>query len=125
MAEVRVAVVVEDLRPMFVGAVGGDHHGGAFVALADDLEQQVGAVLVDGQVAEFVDDEEGGLEIAGEFALEAAGGLGGGEGVDDVDGSGEEHGVSVQAGGVAERDRQVGFTEADRSGDMMPISLRY
>jgi hypothetical protein len=39
-------------------------------------------VLVDGQVAEFVDDEEGGLEIAGEFALEAAGGLGGGQGVD-------------------------------------------
>ncbi len=31
------------------------------------------AVLVDGQVAEFVDDEEGGgLEIAGQFALEAA-----------------------------------------------------
>jgi hypothetical protein len=42
---------------VFVGAVGGDHHGSALVALADDLEQQVGAVLVDGQVAEFVDDE--------------------------------------------------------------------
>jgi hypothetical protein len=33
------AVVVEDLGPMFVGAVGGDHHRCALVALADDLEQ--------------------------------------------------------------------------------------
>jgi hypothetical protein len=54
-------------------------------------------------VAEFVDDEEGGLEIAGKFALEAAGG----QGVDDVYGGGEEHRVSVEAGGVAERDRQM------------------
>src|SRR5271167_469360 len=33
------AVVVEYLGPMFVDAVGGDHHRCALVALADDLEQ--------------------------------------------------------------------------------------
>jgi hypothetical protein len=114
------AVVVEDLRPVFVGAVGGDDHGGALVTLADDLEQQVGAVLVDGQVAEFVDDEKGGLEIAGKFALEAAGGLGGGQRVDDVYGGGEEDGVSIQAGGVAQRDRQMRLAEADTSRDILP-----
>ena len=42
------AVVVEDLRPVLVDAVGGDHHRSALVALADDLEQEVGAELVDG-----------------------------------------------------------------------------
>jgi hypothetical protein len=54
--------VVEDLRPVFVSAVRGDHHWGALVAPAHDLEQQAGAI--DGQVTEFVEDEDGGLEIA-------------------------------------------------------------
>src|SRR6202158_6201753 len=53
------AVILEDLRPVFIGAVGGDHHRCALVALTDDLEQQVGAVLVDRKVAELVDDEDG------------------------------------------------------------------
>jgi hypothetical protein len=35
-------------------AVGGDHDRRALVALADDLEQQVYAALVDRQVAELV-----------------------------------------------------------------------
>ena len=48
-------VVVEDLRPLAVHAVGGDDGGAVLVALAEDLEQQVGAGLVDGQVAQFVE----------------------------------------------------------------------
>jgi len=39
--------------------------------------------------------------------------LGRGQGVDDIYGGGEEHRVSVQAGGVAERDRQMRLAEAD------------
>ena len=53
------AVVVEDLGPVFEGSVGGDDDGALLVALADDLEEQIGAVLVDGQIAEFVEDEHG------------------------------------------------------------------
>jgi hypothetical protein len=60
----RRTVIIEDLRPVLVSAVGGDHDRGAFVALADDLEQQVCAVLVDGEVAELVDDEDSRLHIA-------------------------------------------------------------
>ena len=44
-AEAQRAVVVEDLGPMFVGAVGDLTHRCALVALADDLEQQVCAVF--------------------------------------------------------------------------------
>ena len=44
------AVIVEHRRPVLVDLVGGQHDGAAFVALADDLEQQVGPVLVDGQI---------------------------------------------------------------------------
>src|SRR5215468_6862423 len=93
------AVVVKDLRPVFVGAISRDHHRGTLVALADDLEQQVGAVLVDGQVTELVDNKDGGLDVAVKFAFELPGGLSGGECVDDVDGGSEEHRVSLQAGG--------------------------
>ena len=41
-------VVVEDLRPVFVGAVGGEDCGHLLVATGQDLEQEVGAGLVDG-----------------------------------------------------------------------------
>ena len=40
-------------------------------------------------------------------------GLGGVQGVDDVDGVGEEHAHALLAGGVAERAGEVGFTEPD------------
>jgi len=70
-------------------------------------------MLVDGQVAKFVDDEECGLQVALELALEPAGGLGGGQGIDDIDGGGEEHRVSMLAGSVAEGDRDVRFAEAN------------
>src|SRR6202049_3129257 len=107
------AVVVEDLRPVFVSAVGGDHHRCTLVALADDLEQQVCAVLVDRKVTELIDNQHGGLQVAVELALEAAGGRCRCQGVDNVDGRGEEHRVSMQAGGVAKSDRQVRLAEAD------------
>src|SRR5262245_41800700 len=108
------AVIVEDLRPVLVGTVGGDQHRRALVALADDLEQQICTVLVDGKIPKLVDDQQPRLEVAADLALEpAAGRLGRGQGVDDVDGGGEEHGVAGDTGGVAESKRDVRFAEAD------------
>ena len=49
------SVVVEDFRPMFEGAVCGDNHRALFIALADDLEEQIGAGFVDRQIPQFVD----------------------------------------------------------------------
>ena len=63
------AVVVEDGGPVFEGLVGGQDDGAAFVALADDLEEQVGAVLVDGQIAEFVEDEQCRAQVVFEFGV--------------------------------------------------------
>src|SRR5580700_8181831 len=45
------AVVVEDFGPVFIRLVGGQQDGALFVTLADDLEEQVRAGFVDGQVA--------------------------------------------------------------------------
>ena len=75
-------VAVEDGGPLFVGFVGGQDDGAAFVAGADHLEEQVGSVLVDGEVADFIKDEEGGGGVFAHFGFEAAGDLGGGEGVE-------------------------------------------
>jgi hypothetical protein len=69
--------------------------------LADDLEEQVGAVFVDGQIAQFVDEQDARLQILAQFAFEAAVRLRSGERVDDIDRGGEEHRVAAQAGRVA------------------------
>src|ERR1051326_667636 len=48
------AVIVEDGGPLLEGFVGGQHDGTPFITLADDLEEQIGTVLVNRQVADFV-----------------------------------------------------------------------
>ena len=81
--------------------------------MAEDLEEQIGAVFVDGQISEFVDDEQARLEVLAQFAFEVAMRLGGGERVDDIDRGGKEHRVAAQTGGVPESDAEVTFTQAD------------
>ena len=53
--------------PLVEGEVGCDQDGAAFVALAEDFEEQFGASGGQGHEAQFVDDEE--LEV-GQLALE-------------------------------------------------------
>ena len=48
------AVIVEDAGPLFERFVGRQDDGTTLVTLADDLEEQVGAVLIDGQIANLV-----------------------------------------------------------------------
>ena len=43
--------------PLFEGFVGGKDDRTAFVALADDLEEQVGSALVDGKIADLVEEQ--------------------------------------------------------------------
>ena len=50
------AVIVKDLGPFFKSAIGGNDKRAAFIAPADDLEKQIGAVFIDRQIAEFVQD---------------------------------------------------------------------
>ena len=77
-------VVVEDAGPLFERFVSGQHDGTALVALADNLEEQVGAMLVDGQVADLIQNQQPGTEVFAEFTFEAAAFLGGAQLVDGV-----------------------------------------
>ena len=62
-------VVVEDLGPFLEHAIGRDHGRAALVSLADDLEEQVGADLIDGQVPQLVQDEDRRLKVLIELGL--------------------------------------------------------
>lgn len=53
----------------------GDDHGSAFQAAVDELEEHVGFGAVEGEVADFVDDEESGAEEGLELSVEPAGGF--------------------------------------------------
>src|SRR5271166_5873719 len=52
-AEVIVLSPLKMVAPLFEGFVGGKDDRTAFVALADDLEEQVGSALVDGKIADL------------------------------------------------------------------------
>ena len=58
----------EDLGPLVEGQVAGDQRRGALVALADGLEEQLGAGLRQRHIAQFVDDQQ---LVGGELLLEA------------------------------------------------------
>ena len=52
------AGVGEDARPLAEGQVGGDDQAGAFVALAEDLEDELGRAVGQREVAELVTDQK-------------------------------------------------------------------
>ena len=108
-------IVVEDLRPVLEHPVGGDDGRAVLVAQADDLKQQIGAGLIDRQIAEFVKNEQRRLAVAVQRLFQAPAALGGGERIDHLHSGREAHAMALQAGGIAERGGQMGLTEADRA----------
>ena len=111
------AVVIEDHGPILEDAVGGKDDGAAFIALADDLKEQIGALFIDREVAQFIEDQESGSLVFFEFEEEAMSALGGSQGIDDFDGGGEAHGMALETGEVPQGDGQMGFAEADPAAE--------
>src|SRR3954453_21673951 len=68
--------VGEDLGPLAEGRVGGDDKRSAFVALGEDLEDELGGAVGQREIAELVNDDQLGAGVAGDDAGEPAGGLG-------------------------------------------------
>jgi hypothetical protein len=110
-------VVVEDGGPVFEDLVGAEDDRAGLVALADDLEEQVGPVLVDGQVADFIDHQQWRASVLPDLLNQSPGVLRGGQGVDDVDGGGEADGKAGGGRGMAQGDAQVTFSQAHRADD--------
>ena len=95
--------------------VGGDDDGGAFVAGGDELEEQVGGFGFEGDVADFVDDDERVAAEAAELVVESAGAVGDGEAVDPFGGGGEHDAVAGVAGADRQADGEVGLAGAGRA----------
>ena len=110
--------VSEDVAPFGEASVRGGDHRAFFATRICDLEEQACAALCDGQVSDFVDDEQRGpreeADFFGELALsfgfrEAFGGFGEGRFVDAFSGF---------DGGDAEGGREVGFSGSRRSEEV-------
>lgn len=91
--------VGEDGIPFLEGLMGGQDDGVAFIAVVDDLEEQVGGVSVVGEVADFVEDEQGGASLEAELAAASGGGIEVEFG-DQVRDGAEQDGVAGQDGGM-------------------------
>jgi hypothetical protein len=69
-------VVTEGLPPAAEWFVGGDDDAGSFVAGGDELEEQVGGFGFEGDVADFVDDNQRVAAEPAEFLMQPSGGVG-------------------------------------------------
>src|SRR6516225_2394928 len=98
--------------PFAEGGVGGDGDGGAFLALGEDLEQQLGAAPVELEVAQLVQAEQVDAAVAGDGAGQGlvVGGLD--ELVDQCGGGDVADPVAGLGGGGAQPDEQVGLAGA-------------
>ncbi|MDB6040728.1 MAG: hypothetical protein JWM99_4569 [Verrucomicrobiales bacterium] len=111
-------VVVKYFDPVFIGLIGGEDGGSGFIALAEDLEEQIGADFVDGQIPEFIDQEDVRAQVFLEFEFEAVGGLGRGQSIDDINGGGEQCGMALQTAFIGQSGGQMGFADHAAPGMM-------
>ena len=50
-------VFAEDLGPILVRFIGGDYSGAAFIAITDHLKEQVCSIFINGQIAQFIQNQ--------------------------------------------------------------------
>jgi hypothetical protein len=109
--------VAEDLSPGPDAAVAGQDDGGFEVALGDDLEQGGGGFGGQGEVAEFVDDQEAGAveeaDGGGPASFDGGAVAAGGE----VGGGGEVGAVAGLGGLAGQADGEVGLAQAGRADE--------
>ena len=82
----KSAVVVEDARPFFIDPVGCDNGSGFFIAEAESLKEDISALFIYRQIAQFINEQKIWLHVFLKFQFHTPGGLSGGKGINDVDG---------------------------------------
>ena len=114
--------VAEDVPPGAEALVAGDDDRAALVAAADELEEQVGALAIDRDVADLVDDQDLRLGEELELLVEAVLGERLAEGGDEPGRGGEQRPVAQLAGLEAEGDREMGLADAGRNSYILRSS---
>jgi hypothetical protein len=123
-------LVAEDLAPLRDHLVGREQHAAALVATRDELEEQIRAALLEGQIAQLIDDEELRLREEADLLGEATFGFGLRKRADERRRRDEEDGVSGLDDGAAEADREVSLADTRRAeqqdilgaGDEVPVA---
>ena len=95
--------------------VGREHGGSALVATAHELEEEHGAGLVHGQVAELIDDEKRGVTENGEPSGQRTGGSGFLERCDELGEGAVVNPAAVLRRRDGETDREMGLSDTGRS----------
>ena len=115
--------VAKDLAPAAKALVGRQDDRAALVAAADELEEEVGADPVDGQVADLVDEEQARHGVQLETLLEPP--LAGRprQGGDEIGGRGEEDPVPAFDGFEAQGDREMGLADPGRAQQTQIVAL--
>lgn len=111
--------VAEDFAPGFEAAVAGDDDRAAFVAARDECEEQVRGLAFEGQVADFVDDDQAVTLDAPQLVIEGVAVLSRFEAVDPLLGGRERDAVSGLAGLDRQCDREVTLAGAGRVCDVV------
>ena len=109
------SVIVQGFAPVAECAIGGNDHGAAFIAIGDDLKEQFGALLIHGQIAELINDEQLGMSKTFQGTKERVVGQRGGQVIDKVHGGGEVSFYALLTGVIAQSEGDMGFTGAGRS----------
>ena len=103
----ELLVAAEDLDPLGEGEVGGDDDAAPFVALGEQVEEQLTARAIEGNEAELVEHEKVDVSEASLKPSELASVSSFEQRSDDVSGADEENASPLTRGFDAERDRQV------------------
>lgn len=106
--------IVEELSPVGERLVRGDQRAGLFIALGHEAKEEIAFFPINGRVADFIDNHQGGLVIASSpaFALRLAVVL---EFFHQVFHAGEVDGDPGLAGLDRERHREMGLAHARRA----------
>lgn len=105
-------VIIEHFGPVDEGDVAGEDNAAGLISGADDLKEEIGFQLSDGQITNFIDAEDVRTGIGFERADDVAGRLCGDEAVDHVCGRIEKDGVSFFACVKSQSAHEVGFPHA-------------
>jgi len=108
------SITCENTGPVLEGDIGGDGDGAVLVAFGDNLEQELSTSLIEGEVSQFVNNQESRVLVTLNFASQLTAGFCGAEAVDYINSSSKQDAVAGQASGMAQGGGQMGFSDTRR-----------
>ena len=120
----QLLVATEDLYPLCERQAGGDEHTAPLVAFRHDVEEQLTPGTIEGHEAELIEDQQIGAEHPTLHAAKLPCVPGLEQRPHEVSCAQEREALAQLRGFDAERDREVGFADADRPSEDDVVAAR-